>query len=79
MVQRLATGFMDWLDNRMIIRRIVLFLTMYLVLDSYIWAKNYAWLSTRNGSDIALVVVAVTAPVTLLLKFVLDNYTEVRK
>ena len=69
---------MDWLDNRTIVRRLILAITMYLVVDSYLWAKQYAWLATRTGSDIALVVVAVTAPVTLLLKFVLDNYAEAR-
>ena len=73
-----GTGFMDWLDNRMIVRRVILVMTMWLVIDSYFWARAYAWASSRPGQDIALVVTAVTLPVTLLLKFVLDNYAERR-
>lgn len=74
-----ATGFMDWLDNRMIVRRVLLLLTMYLVWDSYAWCKQFAVSTTRDGLQIAAIIAAVTGPVTVLLKFVLDNYTDARK
>lgn len=72
-------GFWNWLDNRMIVRRLLLVVTMYLVIDSYAWCKSFAEHTTRDGLQIAAIIAAVTGPVTVLLKFVLDNYTEGRK
>jgi len=74
-----ATGFMDWLDNRTIVRRVLLLVTMWLVIDSYAWCKSFAEHTSRDGLQIAAIIAAVTGPVTVLLKFVLDNYTEARK
>lgn len=72
-------GFWNWLDNRMIVRRLLLGVTMYLVIDSYAWCKSFAEHTARDGLQIAAIIAAVTGPVTVLLKFVLDNYTEGRK
>lgn len=72
-------GFWNWLDNRMIVRRLLLIGTMYLVWDSYAWCKSFAEHTTRDGLQIAAIIAAVTGPVTILLKFVVDNYTEGRK
>lgn len=74
-----GTGFMDWLDNRMIVRRVILLLTVWLVLDSYAWCKSFAEHTHRDGLQIAAIIAAVTGPVTVLLKFVLDNYTQAKK
>ena len=63
----------------MIVRRLLLVVTMYLVIDSYAWCKSFAEHTTRDGLQIAAIIAAVTGPVTVLLKFVLDNYTEGRK
>ena len=72
-------GFWNWLDNRMIVRRLLLLATSYLVWDSYAWCKSFAELTTRDGLQVAAIIAAVTGPVTVLLKFVLDNYAEAKK
>ncbi len=72
-------GFWNWLDSRMIVRRILLIATAVLVWDSYAWCKHFAETTTRDGLQIAAIIAAVTGPVTVLLKFVLDNYSEAKK
>lgn len=69
-------GFWNWLDNRMIVRRLLLIGTVYLVWDSYAWCKSFAEHTERDGLQIAAIIAAVTGPVTILLKFVLDNYSN---
>lgn len=74
-----GSGFWTWLDSRMIVRRLLLVATAYLVWDSYAWCKYFAEHTTRDGLQIAAIIAAVTGPVTVLLKFVLDNYSEAKK
>ena len=69
----------NFIDNRMVVRRLLLVGTAWLVADSYLWCKSFADQSQRDGLQIAAIIAAVTGPVTLLLKFVLDNYGEARK
>ena len=72
-------GFWEWLDNRTIVRRLLLLGTSWMVWDSYEWCKSFAESTERDGLQIAGIIAAVTGPVTLLLKFVLDNYSEARE
>lgn len=78
-MRELLTAFWDWVDNRNIVHRLILFLTVGLTAKASLWGADYAWHSTRTGADVAMIVAAVTAPITALMKFVFDTYSEKRK
>lgn len=70
--------FWDFIDSRAIVRRIVLFATLWLTFRSFYWAAHFAEISTRTGLDVAAIIGAVTAPVSLLLSAVSKFYSESR-
>ncbi len=67
-----------WVDGRLIVRRIVLGTTLVLTCDSFWWAKQYASKSAFAGSDLALVVGAVLAPVVALQGWAFRVYSDGR-
>jgi len=70
--------FWDFVDERLVIRRIFLFATGILTFQSYYWASAYANTTVSTTIDTAAVILAVTAPVTALQGFVFKWYTESR-
>jgi len=71
--------FHDWLDSRTVVRRAILAGSCYLVYDAYAWSKRFAETYSGDGTQIALIIAAVTGPATILLKFVMDSYSQARK
>lgn len=71
--------FWDWIDSRAIVRRIVLFVTLWMTWRSFTWAAEYATVYQAGaGADMALLVGAVTAPIAALQGFVFKIYSETR-
>lgn len=71
-IERLAK-----LDQLLGIRRsLVLFITLYLTWECYRWASEFAVGSDRTGIDIAAIIAAVTAPISLLQASVFKAYLE---
>lgn len=66
------------LDEGRIIRRAVLFLTLYLTYLSINWSINFASSADKTASDIGLIIAAVNGPVAVLQGFVTKFYFEAR-
>lgn len=82
MTERIKTWWAylwDFINSQMIVRRLLLAMTLYLTWDSYVWCKQFAQLSKWDALGTAAVIAAVATPATLLLKWVLENYSENRK
>jgi len=70
--------FWDWIDNRAIIRRIMVFSTMYMTWDAYKWGTHFAETTQRVGMEVPSIITAVTAPVIVLMGYVLKVYSDGR-
>ena len=69
----------DWVDNRAVIRRIVLFFTLYMTYYGVATAWKFASASPFDGIGTAAVIAAVLAPIAALQGFAFQNYTGSRK
>lgn len=71
--------FWIWIDQRSIVRRIVLFITLWMTWAAFQWAASFAVTSAKAGIDIAAIIAAVTAPISVLQGYVFKVYSEGRK
>lgn len=74
----LSAAFWDWVDNRYIIRRLLLVATFALTTHSYFWAIRFAEETTKSGAELGLVIAAVTAPISLLMGTIAKIYADGR-
>ncbi len=72
------TSFWDWVDDRAVVRRVVLFITVYMSYASFMWAARFAETTDKTGAEVGLIIAAVTGPVAALQGFVLKVYSEAR-
>jgi hypothetical protein len=70
--------FMDFIDERGVIRRIVLAIAIWMTWAVSQWAMWYAVGNARDGMEIATIIAAVTAPVTAFAGYVFKAYIESR-
>lgn len=74
------TKFWDWVDNRSVVRRIVLFITLWMTWVAFNWAGIYALaMADKSGLEAAAIIAAVTAPISVLQGYVFKIYAEGRK
>lgn len=73
-----VTSLLNFIDNRVIVRRVVLFFTLYLTWECYRWASEFATYTTRTGLDVAAIVAAVTAPVSALQGWAFKVYSDTK-
>lgn len=71
--------FWTWVDSRAIVRRIVLFVTLWMTWQAFTWAGVFAMTSDRPGMDVAAIIAAVTAPISVLQGYVFQVYTKGRE
>jgi hypothetical protein len=72
--------FWDWIDKRAIIRRVVLFVTLWMTWRAFAWAADFASsLPDKSGVDMAAIIAAVTAPITYLQASVFSTYAAGRQ
>ena len=69
----------DWIDQRGIVRRIVLALALWMTWRVTTWSMAYADTTDRDGMQAAALLVAVQAPVTLFCSTVFKAYIEGRQ
>jgi hypothetical protein len=77
-----VTRIWDWIDTRSIVRRIVLFVTLWMTWRSFTWAADYAnhlSLTPGIGLEAAAIIAAVTAPIAALQASVFKIYSDGRK
>jgi hypothetical protein len=72
------TEFWDFIDNRSMVRRSVLFVTVYMSWLSFQWAMIFATETAKSGAEVGLIIAAVTGPVAALQGFILKVYSDAR-
>lgn len=70
-----------WADNRnfVSVRSFVLYVTVWMTWAAFQWAAEFATTTDKAGSDVGLIIAAVTAPISVLQGFVFKVYSESRK
>lgn len=74
--------FVKWFDDKNFIsvRSFILYITVWMTWRAFEWAADYAvGHSGTSGSDVAMIIAAVTAPISVLQGFVFKVYSESRK
>lgn len=66
--------FSDLLDKYKVIHRMMLLFACAMTAKAYTWGAWFATGNARDGVEIAAIIAAVTAPVTLLATSVYSNY-----
>jgi len=77
-MKQYVINLLDFIDGRRVVRRLVLFVTLWLTWRSFEWAAFFAETTTRSGIDVAAIIAAVTAPVSTLLAAVVKFYGDNR-
>lgn len=72
------TRFWDWLDNRGVIRRGVLFLAIWMTWRVSTWSMAFAERNARDGMEIAAIIAAVTGPAMAFGGYIFKAYTDSR-
>lgn len=72
------TRVWDFIDGRGVVRRAVLGVAIWMTWRVSVWEMGFAETSPRPGIDIAAIIAAVTAPVTLFAGSVFKGYLESR-
>jgi len=72
-------AFQDWIDTRAVIRRVVLFFTLFMTYYGVAMAWKFASASPFDGIGTAAVIAAVLAPIAALQGAAFQNYTGSRK
>lgn len=71
-------GFLDFIDKRQIVRRAMVLICLWLLVDCYLWAKGYAMLPGKTGADLGIVIGTILTPVTALQGFLYRMYNDGR-
>lgn len=79
----LISCFWDWVDNRSIISRIVLGVTVWMSWRAFLWASVFSDMVMHlpkgaTGFDAATMIAAVTAPIAVLQGYVFKVYADGR-
>lgn len=72
--------FIRWCDKRSFIsvRSGVLYVTVWMTWKAFVWAAVFATTTSKTGADVALIIAAVTAPISLLQAAVFKVYADSR-
>jgi hypothetical protein len=73
-------NFIQWTDkkNFISVRSFVLYVTVWMTWEAFNWAAIFATTTDKQGADVALIIAAVTAPISVLQGFVFKVYSESR-
>lgn len=67
---------MNWVDQYLVVRRLVLGIAIWMTWAVSEWAMWFATGNARNGIEMAAIIAAVTAPVTAFGAYVFKVYAE---
>lgn len=71
--------FWDFVDSRLVIRRIMTLGTFGMTMWVIWWAMGFAETSTRSGSDVAMIIGAIMIPVNALQGYLFGSYAKGRE
>jgi hypothetical protein len=69
---------LDFIDRRHVVRRVIIGIFVWQTVDAYLWAKTFAYHVGTSGAELALVIGAVTVPVTILSGALFKFYDAAR-
>ncbi len=78
-IKAAATGLLDFIDERKVIRRAMVLIVLWQLVDAYLWAKAYALRQGMTGVELSAVIAAVLTPVTILQGFLFKLYDASRR
>ena len=67
-----------WINEHSIIRRVVLFITLYMTWEAFQWAALFAETTAKSGLEVPGIIAAVTAPIAALQGYVFKIYAQGR-
>jgi hypothetical protein len=72
--------FLNWAEQKNFasVRSFVLYVTVWMTWEAFNWAAVFATTTDKQGADVALIIAAVTAPISVLQGFVFKVYSESR-
>lgn len=70
---------LDFIDNRQVVRRALILIVMWQLVDVYLWAKGYASRPGMTGLELGAVITAMTGPPTVLMGFLFKMYDSSRR
>jgi len=73
-----AGHFLDFVDQRRIVRRVFIFVVLWQFIDVYLFAKDLAGSNASSGVELAAVIGALTLPITALSGFLFKLYSGER-
>lgn len=76
---RYIGGFFRFCDRYHLTRRMALYVSLWITVDSYVWAKHYAETTATDSLQVPAIIGAVLAAVTALQGWVFKLYIEGRK
>lgn len=76
---RLGAAFWDWVDERAVIRRVMTLGTFAVVVQTTLWAQRFVETTTKSDAGVALMLGAVTAPITALMGFMFSTYQQSKR
>ena len=73
-------NFIKWFNDKnfLSVRSFVLYITVWMTWEAFTWAAEFATTTAKVGADVALIIAAVTAPISVLQGFVFKVYSESR-
>lgn len=69
----------DWIENKQLIRRLVLLWSIAMTTSIIVWALDFAQHSVRPGSDVAAILGVILGPLSLLQGWALSMYNAARQ
>lgn len=77
---RSVMNFWAWLERRNFIsvRSGTLYITVWLTWESFKWAAGFANSTDKAGVEVAAIIAAVTAPISMLQGYVFNVYSKSR-
>lgn len=70
---------LDFVDRRGVVRRAMVLIVLWQLVDAYVWAKAFAGRDGMTGAELSLVIAAITLPVTALQGFLFRMYDQSRR
>lgn len=79
LIRNWFTDLWDWIDNRGVVRRLMVLGTFLLNGHFVLWAMKFSETSGRVGADIALIIGAIGVPMSALAGVMFNTYSASRK
>ncbi len=70
---------LDFIDARQVVRRAMVLIVLWQLVDAYVWAKAFAERPGMTGAELAAVIAAILVPVTALQGVLFRMYDSSRR